>query len=201
MSKFIDDIRVYTRQTEKESYPLKGQRKKGRHGRIVWAIFNFGQCEDMQRPSESQMREERKDVCTTSAEKIHEKKKKKIHEMEKKLLAETDVHPAFCPQTALQKKKKKKTILLHCKWFFYIVWNFVMKTTSHHASSHDRLSTRSISLLHLPNRFMILYCTYQMHLTCHSMTQKQVTTGTNPVSLFCWFKKRIIIIIKKEMGQ
>lgn len=35
MSKFLGDTRVWTRQTETESYPLKGQRKNGRRGWIV----------------------------------------------------------------------------------------------------------------------------------------------------------------------
>lgn len=72
---------------------------------------------------------------------------------------------------------------------FYIVWNFVMKTTSHHASSPDWLLTGGFFLLHLPNRFMILilYCTYQMHLSCPSISQKQ---ATNSPSLVCWIKEK-----------
>lgn len=120
--------------------------------------------------------------------------------MSKTHLFRLAIHTA---KSTLKKKKKKTLFFFSLQVIFYIVWNFVMKIPSHHASSHCRQNDEFV-LLHfyfiffllsqwnthsLPNRtlpffcnpIMILYCTYQKHLTCHNaMSQKQfkeLTTG------------------------
>lgn len=88
-------------------------------------------------------------------------------------------------KSTLKKKKKKFSLQV----IFYIVWNFVMKIPSHHASSHYRQDDKfvcfffshgeiftacQIELFPFCTPIMILYCTYQMPLPCHNtMTQRQ----------------------------
>lgn len=172
-----------------ECYPLKGQRKYGRRRWIVGAIFPILDTVRTWRGLWKDKLQSRKQelLPTTPGDKTRLKKTNNLMNC----WAETGVQTAFCPQPALQ----KKTTVLHHERFFYIVWNVVMKITSRYASSHEYPLEGCFSfLLHLPNRFtlIILYCTYQMHLTCHSMTDEtsKPTTGTNSPSLFCWIKKK-----------
>lgn len=92
-------------------------------------------------------------------------------------------------QTQTVESTLKKTLFSHCKLFSIlceILWwrlplTMLPLTVDNMTFFHSEIfTTCQIELFPFCTRVMILYCTYQLHLTCHdTMTQRQVLKRTS----------------------
>lgn len=142
-----------SRQTEKESYPLKGQRKNGRHGWIV-PFYTLDTVRTSRGLREDKPLRRREDLLCPAAA-THLKNPWNGNET---------LGGGCSPNMLSSDSAPEEDSSPWLQAIFYIVWNCVMKIPSHHASSPDWLLTRGFSCYICQTDLWSWSCT--VHIRC-----------------------------------